>query len=331
MPPSLIPIPRPHEALREDVRERPELVIPTVGAESTALCTGGRVLGRNTRTGIADSGLCRRVACIASDAAAVRIQGLTDTSTYTVGDTVYRGTAVVTLVDGDVLRLVPDRPHQPCCDLSTEPEITYDYTVRIPPRTVHDPTAAANKECSQSTLANAPTCTDTPPRKRRRHQASHVSEVTLVDPLPSSRSTVSFKPVPNPAHEEFTCPCCLEIIVHATTLVPCGHTFCRACWVDGPTCHTCRAPCQGTVACRALDNAIESLVRQGAGFFTTGDVEYYRVRRGLTTPEHAATTSSRRRRRLGAESIADHPPIVYPLPPGDTSVGTTIQDAICID
>jgi hypothetical protein len=49
------------------------------------------------------------------------------------------------------------------------------------------------------------------------------------------------------------------------------------------------------------------------------------------TPEHAVTTSSRRRRRLGAESIADHPPIVYPLPPGDTSVGTTIQDAICID
>lgn len=72
--------------------------------------------------------------------------------------------------------------------------------------------------------------------------------------------------------DELTCPLCLDIIVQATTLVPCGHTICLSCIPstlanltlccrDGKECPVCRDPVTQTFPCRSVNNIIESIMR----------------------------------------------------------------------
>ena len=125
--------------------------------------------------------------------------------------------------------------------------------------------------------------------------------------------------------EEFCCPVCLEIQVQATTLVPCGHSFCLACQRSASECPTCRARIQTRVPCRALNNVIAALA-SGGHFLDDEDVQHYHERMsaaGLNATTNAAVGVSprRSRRRRGP-----------PQPPSSSALhGASVVDAIVID
>jgi ribosomal 50S subunit-recycling heat shock protein len=77
--------------------------------------------------------------------------------------------------------------------------------------------------------------------------------------------------------EEFTCAFCLDLQVQATTLVPCGHSFCKACVAQISECCSCRSKFHETVPCRVLDNVIASLVSK-AQVFAADDMQVYQQR-----------------------------------------------------
>jgi hypothetical protein len=78
----------------------------------------------------------------------------------------------------------------------------------------------------------------------------------------------------------------------ATTLVPCGHVFCKVCVQTN--CPTCSAIVKSTVTCRPLDNMISVFARENV--LDAADVDVYRER----MKQHGAvinTYSARKKRR----------------------------------
>jgi hypothetical protein len=92
--------------------------------------------------------------------------------------------------------------------------------------------------------------------------------------------------------EEFMCAFCLDVLVQATTLVPCGHTFCLSC-VKHKTCPTCRADINTTVPCRAMSNAIQAMTCTQS-YFTQDDLEVYRQRVAASAPKQQEQDISHR-------------------------------------
>lgn len=94
--------------------------------------------------------------------------------------------------------------------------------------------------------------------------------------------------------EELTCPLCLDIIVEATTLVPCGHTVCLSCIPSALTvsCHSmkecpvCRDKFTQTFPCRVVNNIVETMIRAQEESstcvtlkgFSADDIQAYRGR-----------------------------------------------------
>jgi Zinc finger, C3HC4 type (RING finger) len=118
--------------------------------------------------------------------------------------------------------------------------------------------------------------------------------------------------------DELTCPICLDIVVQATTLVPCGHTICLSCIPCTSTvacnkeCPVCRDAFTQTFPCRTVNNIIEAIIRtqseNSSSFtmdgFSVDDVQVYRdrcdtverSRRAKAHEEKLAPKSSNKRR-----------------------------------
>lgn len=77
--------------------------------------------------------------------------------------------------------------------------------------------------------------------------------------------------------EECACAVCMEIIVNATALVPCGHLFCKDCLNNISECPNCRLPVQSKLPIKTMDNVIGKLVTAG-NVFSEEDVQHYASR-----------------------------------------------------
>lgn len=118
--------------------------------------------------------------------------------------------------------------------------------------------------------------------------------------------------------EEFICAVCLDLQVQATTLVPCGHSFCKAC--VAATCPICSSAIHTTVSCRAIDNAIALLVSRGHAV-APDDAQVYqqRLREATKSTSRSSKNATPKKRKLNARVSAGR------------SVGASFTAAISID
>jgi hypothetical protein len=76
------------------------------------------------------------------------------------------------------------------------------------------------------------------------------------------------------ASEEAACAVCMEIMVEATAIVPCGHMFCKICVSSLSECPNCRSVVQRNIPLKGMDNIIHKLVLSG-NVFCPHDVQQY--------------------------------------------------------
>lgn len=125
--------------------------------------------------------------------------------------------------------------------------------------------------------------------------------------------------------EEFTCAVCLDLQVQATTLVPCGHSFCKACVATAPVCSICSASIATTVSCRVLDNVICSLVSTNQ-VFSPDDAQVYQERmQGIATNDRSGTRAKNKMHTPKKRKSAAH------TSGGSVVTGASVFDAISID
>lgn len=77
--------------------------------------------------------------------------------------------------------------------------------------------------------------------------------------------------------EECMCAVCMEIMVSASAVVPCGHVFCKECLSGITECPNCRFPVQSALPIKTMDNVISKLVESSLVFSET-DVQHYQSR-----------------------------------------------------
>jgi hypothetical protein len=78
------------------------------------------------------------------------------------------------------------------------------------------------------------------------------------------------------ASEEAMCAVCMEIMVEATTIVPCGHLFCKTCLSSLPECPNCRLVVKQTMPLKGMDNLIHKLVLSGKVFCPPDMQQYWK-------------------------------------------------------
>lgn len=217
--------------------------------------SGELSLGRSVSS-IADRCVPRKVCVI--DVVTQTIRGYRDDSVYSVNNVPMKGMFARKLADGATIGFGPNYRYRYIVYYSGQPPSSIDLN-RSNNNKATDETSGSNKKRPRETPLS--------PAKLGPRQVSK-------------------------AAEEFSCVCCLEVMVQATSLVPCGHSFCQSCCMHRE-CPTCRVAVTGKLPCRALDNAIASLIQEEPGFFEASDVEAYINR----TKDDVLTTRRRRRRR----------------------------------
>ena len=151
-------------------------------------------------------------------------------------------------------------------------------------------------------------------------QASNTSTFAAAQPLSTASAPVAAaaasvpqQPFPTQVSEQTMCAICFEIMLEPKTVIPCGHSFCKACLEQQQTeCAECRGPIHGNVTCLSLQNLIGDLVEVAATkdipIFDKDDLESYQNRKNkasapattvASTPSvSAAVLSARKRRRM---------------------------------
>mmetsp|Transcript_4311 Transcript_4311/g.7192 ORF Transcript_4311/g.7192 Transcript_4311/m.7192 type:complete len:239 (+) Transcript_4311:24-740(+) len=98
--------------------------------------------------------------------------------------------------------------------------------------------------------------------------------------------------------DHLACPICMELLVAAVIVVPCGHRFCKNC-SSSPDCATCRTPVQSRIPDRLLDGLLADLVKERC--VDADDSTIYLKRTGNEalppTPAASLQTPQRKRRR----------------------------------
>jgi len=287
----LEPIHKVGEVLRSDAGgQRPEVRIPTDGSLIS--------LGKNAITQIADSGLKRKCVSLQISSGTSGTNQLRVTRAIaqqvSVNGKLVEGNDGVVLLENDILAL-------------HAPEIAYEFKVVV----------------DQGTLSKADEVDDTPASVSQDEEdflggASNItnnssSTTTTTNNAAAAAATAQHK---SAIADEFCCAYCLEILVHATTIVPCGHSFCRGCLENATECPTCRGAVQTTVHCRSLDNAIATMVAHPeVSVFAADDMEKYTERAEASSSNNCNTSpkkraavatraSARKKRKVGTSSTA---------------------------
>lgn len=78
------------------------------------------------------------------------------------------------------------------------------------------------------------------------------------------------------ASEEVVCAVCMEIIVEATAVVPCGHTYCGACLNSLTECPNCRLAVTQTTPLKGMDSLIHKLVLSQKVFCPHDTQQYWK-------------------------------------------------------
>ncbi|GKY98943.1 hypothetical protein MPSEU_000850100 [Mayamaea pseudoterrestris] len=234
-------------------------------------------LGANPFTGIAPSSGLDPAVCLvhaamnaplvdaANGTSHLQVQGAQEKSMYFINNVPFSGTMLRTLKHGDVLALKCSNGH---CH--------YSYQVRI-----QESASFFNRFKNASPKSQA--------------AAAAASLESAATAAAHANSTA------HPATEECFCPYCLEIQVQSTTLVPCGHAFCKECVSSCNECPTCRTAVQSQVPCRTVDNIIHSMVK--SNFFSADDAQVYEERRADVVEiepiavVHPLTRPTKRQRR----------------------------------
>lgn len=97
------------------------------------------------------------------------------------------------------------------------------------------------------------------------------------------------------------CSVCLDVQVNSTSLVPCGHSFCKACCCKDTKrlkkaslqpgiaqCPECRTATSQVIPNRTIDKAIHKLI----SFFDFDDIKSYYQRMGKTEAEATSAASA---------------------------------------
>lgn len=119
--------------------------------------------------------------------------------------------------------------------------------------------------------------TTTGPSYKYRVNILSSSAVSAVSASTSNVSPRKRKEALQHRADEFTCAICLELLVQAHILVPCGHMLCQVCVASSQKCPTCRQPIQRKMPCPTLDAAIDALVQ--SNWFPSDDMKDYRQRK----------------------------------------------------
>lgn len=272
----LEPIHKDGEVLRSDAGDkRPEVKIPIDGSIIT--------LGKNATTQIADAGLKRKCVSlqIFSGTNQLRMTRAIAQQVSVNGELVQGEDGVVLLVAGDILGL-------------HSPEVAYEFKVVV----------------DQGTLTKTEKKEDTPASVSQDEEDFNLGAST--SNAAEAAATAQHK---SAIADEFSCAYCLEILVRTTTLVPCGHSFCRGCVENQKECPTCRGAVQTTVHCRSLDNVIATMVAHPqVSVFSADDMEKYTERAeppassnsSTSTPKKRAATAgrARKKRKASASSLS---------------------------
>mmetsp|Transcript_41005 Transcript_41005/g.46581 ORF Transcript_41005/g.46581 Transcript_41005/m.46581 type:complete len:241 (-) Transcript_41005:375-1097(-) len=104
--------------------------------------------------------------------------------------------------------------------------------------------------------------------------------------------------------DHVACPICMEILVQATILIPCGHRFCKDCCPD-VECANCRTKIQAYIPDRGMDALLSELVKEKC--LETDDSNMYMQRTEIESRQVASLTNAKddrsmKRQRLNPES-----------------------------
>ena len=250
-------LPEAGEILREDCAERPDVTIDAGDVIS---------LGRNTFTQIADREINRKACCVEITADGLLCVQRIKCRVW-VNNTVLSPGMKQTLKEGDKISL---SPHQ---------QGKYSYQVLY----TNTSTGATHRKH--------------PPKRGSPSRKRSATEVLSSTPSCSSTLDVAATPLPQSALDEFYCAVCLDLQAEATTIVPCGHSFCQACIAQATKCPSCRASIVSRVPCRSLSNVLSSLSKTGA--FPTDDVTSYQQRTCTEQPSKSRTRSKKEKQAMG--------------------------------
>jgi hypothetical protein len=107
------------------------------------------------------------------------------------------------------------------------------------------------------------------------HETPNSTTTTTTTPCPTTPTTSSLSTCAlQEASEEVMCAVCMEIIVEATAVVPCGHTYCGACLHSLSECPNCRLAVTQTIPLKGMDNLIHKLVLS-QNVFCPHDMQQY--------------------------------------------------------
>lgn len=247
----------PKEVLRTDTTNRCDIRVPANGFRVA--------LGKNATTGIADAHITRK--CLTVRMMAPWECESDNSDVLVQMDKAVKGVVSVNgeLKEGDGHKLRHG-------DVLTIHSVNTEYQYKV---------VVSHEDCQNAVESiitgqlNAQQQQQHPPKEEESDSGNECAIVKSEKTLQTSSSSL-----PSSLADEFVCAFCLEILFQATTIVPCGHSFCRGCIVQCTVCPTCRGPRVTTVPCRTMDNVIATLVQQPAinNCFEKDDIATYQER-----------------------------------------------------
>jgi hypothetical protein len=179
-------------------------------------------LGRNSVTKIVDPNLSRRECTLtALDSGVIAIM---ETKNVLINDKYVPLGSTMTLKDGDKISLRDDR---------------YSYLVRYR---------------SENKATHVPQAQSSPRKRNRVQSAAAKTPVAATLSAPTGSSVL-----PKDVTEELYCSLCLELQVEPVAIIPCGHSFCKACAKQVTQCPNCRNEIKGVVPNLSFANIISGL------------------------------------------------------------------------
>lgn len=141
---------------------------------------------------------------------------------------------------------------------------SYDYVVLIVPASEAITDASTLKSLSVLSATEEISDTSDDQNDAKENQAkAQVTDSPYIEIVDQQQKLIQ-----QMVDDEYTCAICLEYQVQSTAIVPCGHSFCNTCILDGKTkklkhklCSVCNSKIITTVPNRTIDSCLNLLVQ----------------------------------------------------------------------